>query len=348
MKKFVTTFIAIVMCMLCIPLLSACSGKGSSELKYVQFTQEVFEVDKDQTFVLSYNVYPSTAENYSLTFDFLNNENPSESLSQVFTYQEIDGKLHCKIIEESCPEIKGYVYYGAGENDCDTCIIKLKKYPTQIYFDVTEDIINSGASYSLQLKAKINGVEQTIDNSKYNIELVSSAENVISVSNNSMMAVSTGLPGSATITARIIKLNGSYLGMGIDYPKGYTATIILNVVQNVGSWKIKLSSQDEFIKTSTDYNPLDCTYTTTENSLDLNIWLYSLNNSLIDNNTVSVTVTSSNNNVATVNKNGDYWVVLFNNDGTVCIEIISNAVDQNGNPVKIVFYLTKTTPVVGP
>ncbi len=348
MKKFISALVVVFICILCMPILYACGGTGATELKSIRFTKSVYEAEINQEFELTYKVNPSTAQNYSVTFDFVPYDSKGKIIeSSLQAYSFVDGKF--TILDSNCYTISATIRYGSNEEDSDICTIKRKIYPTSMYFETATDIINSGSTYNLNLMAEVDGKTISIDRSMYNIELKSSAPNVISVSENGLVAVSSGLSGSATIEARIIKLSGGYYGIDLDNLTGMVARITLTVVQNVDYAVVALEGQDEFITTSTTYGQTtNNTYTTTSSQLKLKVLLYSSNNICVDNSSVTIDILSDS-SIAQVSKNNDgsyfmvdgQYVIILKSKGTACIEITSNAVDNSGNPVKFIFYLTK-------
>ena len=329
-----------MVCILCMPLFTACDNGVGAELRSVRFTQDVYEADVGSAFKLTYKTYPSSASNYRVAFEF-------DVPNLMYGFDE-NGMF--TILDENCKQINAKVTYGAGENDFDTCIIKQKEYPVNIYFDKTNDIINKDGTYNLCLYAKMaDGSIKTIDRSKYDIELTSSAPNVVSVSEHGMVAVSTGTSGTAKIEARIKKINGSYLGTSLEHPTGYIATTTLEVVEPVEYAVVAIDAFDKFIKTTNDHKQtVQNTYKTTLNQIRLKVLLYSKDDICINNSQIKLDVICSN-SFAQIEKNQDgsykmtdgYYVINLAQEGNAYIEIISNATDENGNPKKFVFYITK-------
>ena len=322
------------------PIFSACGGQGSSELQTIRFTQDVYEADLGQPFELTYKVNPSTSTNYSVrfAFDFPNNY-PSplqaylfDSSSNMFTIQA-----------EDFPAVKAYIYYGSGNNDYDTCIIQQKVYPTQIFFEKSSDIIYAGETYGLVLKAKINNQTVTIDRSLYDIELTTSAPNIISIDPTNMVAISTGLSGTVRIEARIKTLSGSYLGQNVDLIKGFSAKIDLTVVDPVASAVVALEGQEEFVNTTTTYTQTEeNTYVLTDDQVSLKVLMFSAVGECLNSNYLLVAVHTDRPNVLVTENAGEYTIDLSAiEEGTVCVQISSMVVNSNKNPTVFIFYLEK-------
>ena len=316
------------------PLFVACDGKGGTELKGMVFTQDVFEVDVGQTIKLTYKVFPTTAKYARPTF-------LSDVSNTMYTLDTTTGNF--ALMDPTCKQITLRMVYGLGENDYDVCTIIQKEYPVEIYFEKTNDIIHANNIYALRLMGKMqDGTTKAIGNNEYNIEFTSSAPNVIHVDNSSMTAFATGLSGSAKIEARIKKINGSYLGSGVTNINGISAQTTLNVVENVDYALVALQGENGFINTSASRTQTQQnTYTTTSDSVQLKVLLYSADNVCINNQVVNVNVISGG-SLAEISNNADgTYTISLREEGTTCIQIISNATDTSGNPTSFVFYITK-------
>jgi len=322
------------------PIFSACGGEGSSELQTIRFTQDVYEADLGQAFELTYKVNPSTSTNYSVRFDFeFPNNYPSPFQAYLF-----DSSSHMFTIKaKDFPAVKAYIYYGSGSDDYDTCIIQQKVYPTQIFFEKSSDIIYAGETYSLVLKARVNNQTVTIDRSSYDIELITSAPNIISLDPTNMVAISTGLSGTARIEARIKTLSGSYLGQSVDLITGYSAKIDLTVVDPVASAVVTLEGQEEFINTTTTYTQTaENTYILTDDQMSLRVLMFSAKGECLDSNYLSISVHADNSNVLITENAGEYIIDLSAiSHGTVCVQISSRVVNTSKNPTVFIFYLVK-------
>lgn len=341
MKKLYYCLAILFMCMFTIPVFSACSNEVGTNLQKVKFTQDVFEADLEVPFALTYKIYPSTAIDMHLQFYF--------SVSTGYHFE--NGMF--TIANPDIGDITATVSYGDTEDETDTCIIRQKKYPTNLYFDTETSTVNKGGSKNLVLKGLIDGVEQTIDPSMYNIELTSSAPNVVVVNNGSLMAVSTGLSGSAIIEARVRKIGGTILGVKHDNLTGFVATTRLTVIDNIDSAAVVLEGQDKFINATNTYDrTAQNTYTTTKSSLKFNIALYSKDGVFLNDSGVKIDVISVNPTLAQVSATADgtyikengFYVINLLDNGIACIEVTSSATDSNGDPVKFIFYISKQNP----
>lgn len=329
MKK-ISMFLAMLFaCVLCAPMLFACNGVGNSTVVGVRFTQDVYEADLKVPFNLSYKVYPSTAANYNVTYDF--------SITDESMYTNNNGEF--TIINQACPDIVAYIYID--NTYTDSCTIKLKKYPTSMAFSNATEKINKNGILNLSLNATIGGESKSIGVQDYDIELESTNPSVISVESGLTVA-STGKSGSAVVTARIRDKAGRYIMNGNSPMKAQTR---VTVIDSVKSATISLEGQSEFINaslnsyTQTDNN----TYNVSTNQVVFVVALYSKTGVYINPDDIQITAISSNVDCATIaaDVENDKFVVTFVENGTTRIEVSSSATDENGNPVKFIFYLTK-------
>lgn len=327
MKKIIVSLAFILLGLACMPLFSACSNFAPAEMKSVYFTKDVFEADYGESVELTFKVNPSNASNYSFSFNVTGcgmDDYYLDEETYLFTIRTLSFK-----------EAKVALMYGLGENDVDTCIVRAKEYPTNISFSQSQAYINQGGTYNLVLNAVIGGEIKVIDRSQYNIELTSSSPNIVSVNENNLVAISTGLQGQATITAKIKKLSGTYLE--------HTAEINLIVVPAVDQAYISMSDESEFIKTSSTYQQTaENTYKTSSYKKTFSVLLYS-DNICLDYKNIPITVSTNNSNF-TVDKTlaNEFTVSAvsgYTQKTTVCIVVSSEAVAPNGNPLQFIFYV---------
>lgn len=336
-KKITKILAVLLCCVACMPLLVACNGKYGTELKSVMFTQEVFEADEGQTIKLKYKTYPSTATNYNISYEVRNIESSQYDLdTETSTFRFRPGA-------PSQADVK--IIYGRGQDDYTTCKVIKKEYPTEIYFEQDATYINKNGAKQLKLMAKMaDGTTKVIDKRSYNIELISSAPNIVSVDDQNMIVTSTGAYGFATITARIIKLSGGYCGATSDNLNGYEAEIDLQVIDNIASANVWLSDRANYRTASTTRDKTaQNTITTTADALTLNYAFYSKEGGVIDSPFVAVDVVASNSLFVNITKNADgtFALKLLQDSGVSCIEIVTDASDESGDPVCFMFYLER-------
>lgn len=337
MKKGLLSVFLLVVCALCIPFFTACTGTGGTEIKGVRFTKEVYEVDLNVPINLTYNVYPNTAKNYNVTFSF---KVDGASPQQMFTYER-PNKFTIK--NDKCPDVVASINIGEYS---DSCIIRLKKYPTMLQLEETSAIVNAGGAYSLKLKGLIDGNYKDISMSDYNIEATSSNASVLKVdSANPLTILSTGISGKATITVKIKDAKGNYIKQANSL-NDLMARVDLTVADNVSNAYAILAGQEEFLNLSVNNftQSQSNTYIVTASSVNLSVALISEDGKFINNSGVTISVKSASPEVAQVTERADTTTKNFTinmQSGTARIEITSSATDKFGNPVVFVFYVVK-------
>ncbi|MBQ8468264.1 MAG: hypothetical protein IJ542_00730 [Clostridia bacterium] len=348
MKKSIKYFCFLFVCVLCAPLFAACNASGATVAKGVRFTQKVYEIDRKVPVKLEYVVYPSTAANYTASFD-------CTASHGVYSYEK--GYFTITDEYEDIPDIEATITV---DNYSDTCIIKLIKYPTDIYFESSDVTINKNGAVGLQLFGTIDGeTDKSIDFDKYNIEYVSSNPSVVRIEGNT--AISTGKPGSVTISARLKDTQGNYVPIDRNDPLNllYTETTI-TVVENVAKAYVTIEGNDSFLTVNANnYNQqASNTYQTNKSSLKMSVMLYSEDGVLLNPEDINIQATSASASIATVAKQSDNTFTISFVDGATTyteeddvityiytrIEVTSSAISSNGIPVRFVFFLTKLKP----
>lgn len=336
MKKFIKFFAVLLCCTLCVPLLSACEANAGTELLSIRFTQDVYEVDEGQTVKLNFKTYPSTATGYEEKISFVVKglEGYEYNIDKNGNFKFYEGSINSQAIIE--------IRYGHNDEDYDICTVIKKEYPTSIYFEKSSDIINNNSLYQLKLMAQLpDGSTKAIDRSEYDIELTSSVPNVVSVSDTTMFAQSLGKSGKTTITARIKKLSGTYVGFDMEHLQGIEAKIDLIVVENPNKALIGIGGANSFIEaTSSSTKSSSNSYETTANSVIINVQLY-FDDVLINYDDVSINVICKTANATITQTDGNFTISL-SSSGTAEFAVISNTTDSSGNPQSFVFYISKT------
>lgn len=236
--------------------LSACGATPSSEvtgicfhsMKYDDDGVAIFEVDKDISTNLTYKVFPSSASGYRAYFDPLDKGTAENSLR--FTFK--DGNI--TVNSNSFEDVRYKVRVGEFS---DTCIIRLKEYPKEIYTDEPSVILNNDEICDIVIKANFadgrSGVK--ISDSDYNFLVESEDETIVSVPNkNRLKFIAVRKTGTAStkVTATILNSLGEKTGLKIE--------IQVKVVQNVSYCKVVMSGYDLFVENKDsieiDYNKL--------------------------------------------------------------------------------------------
>lgn len=342
MKKAFSILAILFVCVLCMPLLSACGGEGNTKVTGVRFTQDVYELDLNTPTQIPYKVYPSTASDYYVSFDPLSSD---PNAGSKFTLKS--GVM--TIVRDTFTSVTLRISV-AGYTD--ECTVKLKNYPLSIDFETDEDVVNSNGIYNLKLKATIQDPEtdeietKYIDSNDYNIVLESSNPRVLAIDDPSKLVVrSTGKSGSATITANIYDGDGDKI-ITYENPQGLKTSMDLTVIDNVEKAVAVLQGQSEFLYLSNSYVQTDLnTYSTSASSLTLDVYLFADTGVyLVD---CEIAVISANTDIAEVTTSGSGFVITLKDrtaddkrtERIARIEISSTATDVNGNPVKFIFFL---------
>lgn len=241
--------------------LSACGATPSSTITGVLFDSpiydkegtSVFEVDLGVSSDLVYKVYPSTASGYKVYFDPIDKGTAGNSLKFKFK----DGNI--TVNAEDFEDVKYKVRVGEFS---DTCIVRLKKYPTSISTSKTNVVLNSDGIQDIVIKGNFTNVDGTvrknvaIDDSEYKFLVESSDETVVSIPNENRLkfiAVRKNGVGTAKVTATILNASGEKTDLKVE--------IHVKVVQNIADCSILVSGCEEFIENNSDveinYNNLE-------------------------------------------------------------------------------------------
>ena len=203
---------------------AACGVKGGSMATGIEFVRDVFYVDYNVETFLDYKVYPSTADNVYVNYVLKHDE----AIVPYFSFSNKTGKI--KVVNQRFTSVRVTVKMNEYTDECE---VRLKRYPDSISLVKTEDYINAGSVYPLDLEG-VFGEEPNLEkisckNSLYKVKLVSSDPSVIEiVSEEDLLVRSTGRMGEATITAKMLNGYGEEI-------EGLAATLKLSVVENIAS-----------------------------------------------------------------------------------------------------------------
>ena len=216
MKKFFSIIcILLVSCF----LFAGCGVSGSNTLESVKFTRHVFYVDEGCPTSISYNVYPSTANNFGQ--------------ASISTSTQVIGTLVDGVLTADS-KFKDAVFTVNAGGKTDSCYVVKKRYPDLINLSHanatggTLVICNNGTTAlkldgrfskkwvideeqgTISLKDIENVSEQTsrIDQNIFNIKLVSSDPSVVEVVDSSKLQIKGISSGEATITAYLVDDSG--------------------------------------------------------------------------------------------------------------------------------------------
>ncbi len=347
-NKFLTIAFILVCCAVA-PLVSACFGKGSSDITGIRFVQDVYELDVGTPTKLEYKLYPSTASVSSLNWDVISND---ENINIAGKYNIVNGVFtilnNSVDAQSSFPECTIKVSYL--DQFSDTCIVRVKQYPTELSLSCNE-YLNSGGVGNLSLSGYINGKWQDINSASYSLLVESDNPSVIDVENSEELIVySTGKIGKATITVTILDSSHNKI-ITSSYPDGVSTSTTISVVDYVDKAIVLLTGQQEFLNINTSYTDADTEAVpySVDSSSQIIVYLLSSTGEYL--NTLNLTASLDSNNIASISKNdnhdginlgGEYCLfsLNFSTTGTVRVEISCDGVLQNGDPVKFIFYCT--------
>ena len=257
MKKFRNCLIAFLL-LLVLPLgvvLTACGATPSNEVKSVFFDTQiydeetgyaVFEVDFNRETELTYKVNPSTWSGYKPVYQTLRSGENEQNRTR---FELKDGKI--TITDRAFEPITVQISI----NDYkDICIIRLKEYPTDIFFrdDEGNPIKEYNAPLSAEGAYKIHvfgsfslGGGKTevreLKDDRYKFNVVSSDSTVIQVKNKERLAVNTlkTKPESASVTINLLDADGNVVGS--------TLKVNFGVTPLVGQGFVDLQGYDKYI-----------------------------------------------------------------------------------------------------
>lgn len=213
MKKLLV-IISVFICSLFI--FAGCGIQGGANATGVEFVRDVFYVDYSVSTFLDYKVYPSTAENVYATY-FIEDDIDINSFFNLRNGAVIvtDKRFTSIVVRIRVNDFE------------DTCEVRLREYPTSVYFSAEQDMVDGGLVYSLDLYGMFSSGERHLENDEYNYVVTSSNPSVIEVvSQERLLVKSTGRRGSSRITVQVCNSAGQEM-------QGLSASITLNVNQAI-------------------------------------------------------------------------------------------------------------------
>lgn len=319
-KKLFLALIAIVFLPL-VAILSGCGATPSGDLlgivfktlKYDEATGlPVFEVDKDVTVDLSEKVwtYPSSASGYKVYFDPIDKGTAENSSRYTFK----DGKI--TVNSRDFEDVRYKVRAG---DYSDTCIIRLKDYPVEIYPNETTMVVSSYDIVPINVKAKfVNtaGVEsyRNITESEYDFVVETSDETIVNIPNENRLKFCPVRNGASQAKVKVTILSGRTDEDGNRIKSDLTFEITVNVIQNISSSFLVMSGVDTFIEdddtANVKFNQLE-----TEGGfkkIDFTIYPVNVGNLLVEDE-FTYTIYLSSKKFAKVSDDGKYILI----DGSV-------------------------------
>lgn len=327
--------------------LSGCGATPSKEALGVYFESQiydeetgyaVFEVDKNVNTKLSYKVNPSSWGSYAVTYAI--KECSAQNRSR-FTLK--DGKI--KVESDLFEEIKIEIYINSY---VDTCIVKLKKYPTSMFmYDVNGQevtsmsvTINAYGSYTISPYGRFmdsNGVSyvQPLLEYDYNFTVTTSDETIISVPNSNRLKVSSARKniGSAKVIASLKDATGKVV---------HSVEVTINVVLNASSSFVIVSGHDSFVNngSSVEINLSDLEMDEDGNGiLNYSLYVLSEDGRYIDSGVVEVFCTISDTKYAIVDNVNSCVLIepATVSETSFKVSLWTNLIVDNGSAYSISF-----------
>ena len=298
----------------------------------------IFEVDEDVVTKLDYKINPSTWAGYVITYAV--KECTPQNRSR-FTLD--DGKI--KVEQPEFEEIKIEIHVN---NHMDTCIVRLKKYPTSMFLvdesgeevktlDVT---INAFGSYTINpygrfLDANGNSYVQPLIEYEYGFSLSCSDETVLNIPNSSRLKVYSirAAAESAKVTVSLKDSKGKPL---------HTVEVNIHVVLNAGNAFATIDGYDSFVNDSSEIE-IDANRLNVDEKgnyvLKYDLFIMSNDGRYIDSTLVDNTCTISDTKYASVGKEKN--TILIEDDSLpeigFKVSIWTNLIKDNGSAYSISF-----------
>ena len=255
----------LVLMMPMIILLSACGATPSNEALGVKFVSNmydeetgyaIFEVDLLEQTELKYKVMPSSWGGYTPTFIAVD-EGGSDNLIKA---ERRGNKIYVK--DETFKEIRIKVTVNGYS---DICIVRLKKYPVDIYLEETNVAVNANGTYTINpigvfeekerdsdgRVVNVRTWEEPLTEHDYNFTVTSADQTIVKVEDKSRLKVTTqdGMLKAVSSVDVTVTLNDT---KGKPYKikklvsksdkevvevvkEDFTKQVTVNVVQNVKS-----------------------------------------------------------------------------------------------------------------
>lgn len=238
-----------------VAMLVGCGATPSNELTGIVFDTmlyedgvAVFEVDQGVTTDLTYKIFPSSASGYKVYFDYID-KGTAENASR-YTFE--DGKITI-----NKPEFEDIKYKVRVGEFTDTCIIRLKRYPTEIFTNTPNIMLNTNDVKVINVMARFAGTNtiRSIREDEYDFLVETSDETIIKIPNQNylkIIPIRNGL-ASAKVKVTILNKQGEKTNLSFEMD--------VQVVQNIIDSKVIMSGVNYFVKdgdeVEVDYNTLE-------------------------------------------------------------------------------------------
>lgn len=238
-----------------VAMLVGCGATPSSELTGIVFDTmlyedgvAVFEVDQGVTTDLAYKIFPSSASGYKVYFDPIDKGTAANSSRYTFE----DGKI---TIDK--PEFEDVRYKVRVGEFTDTCIIRLKRYPDEIFTTNSNIMLNTNDVKVINVMAKFNSTNtiRSIREDEYDFLVETSDETIIKIPNPNYLKIIPIRNGLASAKVKVTILNKQGEKTNLSFEMN------VEVVQNIIDSKVIMSGVDHFVKdgdeVEVNYNDLE-------------------------------------------------------------------------------------------
>ena len=321
-----------------ITMLVGCGATPSSEITGIIFDTmvyedgvAVFEVDQGVTTDLTYKIFPSSASGYKVYFDPID-KGTAENSSR-FTFQ--DGKI--TIDKSNFEDVRYKVRVG---DFTDTCIIRLKKYPVEIYTTDSSVMINTNDVKVINVMARFeNSAEpRSIREDEYDFLVETSDETIINIPNPNYLKFIPIRNSLAYAKVTVTLLNKQKEKTDLSFE------IDVEVVQNIIDAKVIMSGVDTFVY---DNDEVEINYDNLEDEggkkkIEFDVYPVNKNN-ILDQHGHEYVITLNNKNFVSISNDGKYLLVDSNVESgyKVKVSLIHTDLNMtNGSTFVVDIYLT--------
>lgn len=340
----------LVMVMPAVLILSGCGATPSNEILGVTFVSPnydaetglaVFEVDINVETPLTYKFNPSSGSGYAVTYAI--KECPAQNLSR-FTLR--DGAIN--VVSSAFEDIKVDIYVNG---HTDTCIVKLKKYPTSMFlYDVdgtteTKDLeisINALSTYTINPVGRFLDVSgrsyvKSLLEYDYNFVVETSDPTIIDVPLQNRLKINavTSKPSSANVKVTLLNTAGQVL---------QTVNIKVNVVLNATTASVILDGYGEFVSNGDDIeiNAANLKKDADDNYvIGYQVFAFSSDGRLVEQANIQTICRVSETRYIEYSKTAEAILVNMNSSSlTFNMKLWTNLIDDDGLPFMISFNVT--------
>lgn len=348
MKRKIKSVVMVLLLMVMFPVtmfLTGCGATPTNEVRGVFFQSDmydektgyaVFEVDLGVKTKLDYKINPSTWSGYAISYAF--KEASGQNLSR-FTFTPEDGCIDVNSVDFE--EIKVDIMVN---KKVDTCIVRLKKYPTNMFLIATDNVsevkekeinINALGSYTICPVGKFTDAnnrvyKKSLIEKEFDFKVTSDDETVVAVPNKNRLKICSvrKTPASANVTVALLDSTGKEL---------FSVKLKVNVVQNVVKSVSTITGYDDFIPVDAkDKGPIEILASRLQQNEDdqylltPQIFLYGEDSRYIDEEKIETAVTVSDPRYVDV-ENGQIMVKKgINNELTFRVYVWTNLIKTDG------------------